>query len=190
MAQICVSGFKLTSQDLKAFEHYCLVSPKQWAQDALNGMINKSVKTILKDYLETFKAYTPDDVPSALNVLVPAIVAMPYFKPYNHKIEGLVEARRKGESDIEIWSGGFDVEDWNDIAMEAFYADYEQDLYNLMENKIACRKDAFQHEFEQQLMNNPSHPAIPKHVDDLIDLITSNPEYKNRAQQESRGAIP
>jgi len=189
MKNICASGFKLSIQDKKALEHYLVVSPKQWAQDALAGMLNKAVKTIIKDWLETYKLYTPLDVPSNPALLIPAIVAMPNFKPYNRKWKGLIKASRKNQKDQEIWEGGFNIEDWQETALNAFYSDYRQDLYNLMENKIACRKEAFKHEFEQQLMRDPTHPSIPKHVDDLIDVVTAQSTYKNRAQKEAEISI-
>ena len=183
MKQICNQGFKVSNQDRKALDHYLDIEPKEWSQNALNGMINKSVKTILKDWLNKFKAQA-ETVPANLSQLLPAIVNMEGFKPYNREWGDLIKAKRKQAKDTEIWSGGFQIEEWQEIALNAYYTDYEQDLYNLMENKIACRKNAFEKEHEAKLLADPEVSELPKDQDDLIDLITSKPHYKNRKQRE------
>ena len=183
MKKICKQGFKLSVQDRKAFDHYLIDSPKEWMQKGLAGMINKATKTILKDWLDKFKAQA-ETVPATLVELIPAIVAMPTFKPYDRDWGNLIKAKRKKAKNVEIWADGFDIEDWEEIALNAFYKDYEQDLYNLMENKVACRKNAFEKEHEAQLLADPEVLELPKEQDDLIDLITAKPLYKNRAARE------
>jgi len=121
--------------------------------------------------------------------LIPAIVAMPSFKPYNRDWQPLIKAKRKQAKDTEIWADGFQIEEWEETALNAYYSDYEQDLYNLMENKIACRKNAFEKEYEQQLLADPEVTSLHKHQDDLIDLITAKPNYKNRVQREAEEII-
>lgn len=183
MKKICATGFKLSGQDRKALDHYLIVEPKDWAQEALNGLINKAVKTILKDWLDKFKAQS-ETIPANLTELIPAIVAMEGFKPYDRVWLDLIKAKRKQSKDTEIWADGFDIEDWQETALNAFWKDYEQDLYNLMENKIACRKNAFEREYEPQLLADPEVTTLPKEQDDLIDLVTNKVHYKNRKQRE------
>lgn len=184
MKQICTSGFRASRQDVKAVEHYLLVSLKSWSQSALDGMINKAVKTILKDWLEKFKEQT-ETIPANLSQLLPAIVNMEGFKPYNREWSGLIKAKRKQSKEIEVWDNGFEIEDWQERALNAYYTNYQLDLVNLMENKIACRKNAFEKEHEAQLLADPNITELPKHQDDLIDLITSKINYKNRRERET-----
>ena len=134
MKNICTQGFKVSAQDRKALDHFLIVEPKEWAQSALNGMINKASKTILKEWLDKFKEQA-ETIPADKAKLIPLIVAMPEFKPYNRDWGNLIKAKRKQSKDTEIWSGGFEIEDWEETALNAYYSDYVQDLYNLMENK-------------------------------------------------------
>ena len=188
MKEICKSGFKLSAQDKKALDHYLDVEPSVWSQNALNGMKNKAIKTILKDWLPKFKE-TAETIPASIALLIPAIVAMPSFKPYNRDWQPLIKAKRKKAKDTEIWADGFEIEEWEETALNAYYSDYEQDLYDLMENKIACRKNAFEKEHEPQLLADPEVTELPKDVDDLIDLVTSKAGYKNRKQREAEEIV-
>ena len=183
MKKICKQGFKLSIQDRKAFDHFLIETPYEWARKGLNGMLNKAIKEILKKYLKQYKDLH-EIVPATYAELIPAIVAMTTFKPYDRKWGDLIKAKRKKAKDTEIWADGFDIEDWEEIALNAYYKDYEQDLYNLMENKIACRKNAFEKEHEAQLLGNPEVLELPKEQDDLIDLITNKAHYKNRKVRE------
>ena len=183
MKQICKQGFKLSGQDKKAFDHFLTETPYEWMRKGLNGMLNKAIKEILKKYLKQYKDLH-ETVSATYADLIPAIIAMPTFKPYNRVWGDLIKAKRKQAKDTEIWADGFDIEDWEEAALNAFYKDYEQDLYNLMENKIACRKNAFEKEHEAQLLADPEVLELPKDQDDLIDLITAKPQYKNRVARE------
>ena len=186
MKAIGSKGFKLNAQDKKAFEHFVLVKPKKWCEDALSGMLNKAIKTILRDWLPKYKE-TNETITANLAQLIPAIVAMEGFKPYNYMTANMKKAKRKDSNakDIEIWDDGFDIEDWQETALKAFYADPEQQLYDFMENKIACRKEAFEREYEPKLYADPEVQEIPRDVDDLIDLIASKADYKNRKLREA-----
>ena len=49
MKTLCSQGFKVSSADKKAFQHYVLESMVMWSNSALKGMINKAIKTIMKE---------------------------------------------------------------------------------------------------------------------------------------------
>jgi len=185
MKKLCSTGFKASSADQKALSHYLLDTPKEWANKALKGLINKAVKTILRDYLEELKEKNPNGIPATLEKLIPLIIAMPTFEKYNREATEKRKAQRDEPADNEIWSGGFDVEDYEFDALYAFYEDPEQTLIDYMENKIAIRKEKFVKENEEKLMKDPETLTIPSRYDSLINLVTGKQEYKNRAQQEA-----
>ena len=190
MKNIFSEGLKISLPDKKALEHYLLVSPKVWTQKALEGMVNKATKSILRDWLEKYKAYEQGTISLDYAVLIPAIVAMPTFRPYNMPSSAKEVPQRDEAQDSEIWPGGFQVEDWQDIALSAFYEDYEQTLMDFMQNKIAMRKNAFVKHYEDKLLKEPAFRTklgiseLPSRHDALINAMTADLDYKNRAQTE------
>ena len=184
MKKLCSKGFKVSSADKKALDHYLLDTPKEWATKALAGMINKSIKTILKGWLQTFKDQNSGDIPATLDKLIPQIVKMKEFKKYENEATEKRKAQRDDEKTIEIWEGGFDVEDHEYDALYAFYGDPEQVLIDYMENKIALRKEKFVKEHEDKLFKDPDVLTIPSRQDAFIDLVTKKNGYKNRKERE------
>jgi hypothetical protein len=187
MAKLCESGFKISSIDQKASEHCLLVSPRKWAEDALKGMINRAVKTILKDWFDSYKASQATKVSVDLAIVIPAIIALPAFSSYNLPSPEAPVINRKVAADQEIWTGGLDLQDYELAALNAYYADPEVHLRYLMQNKIDyCRKQTVK-EFETALMNDPEVTEMPSHADDLIAQETAKAGYQNRAERESAG---
>ena len=185
MKTLCSSGYQISLADRKALDHYLLVTPLEWSINALRGMVNKAVKTIMRDYYEKYKETQEDTVSADLSVIIPAILALPSFVPYNHDVPEQVQVQRKQVASQEIWEGGFQVEDYEDLALRAYYTDPEAMLMWFIENKVFQRKKAFVKEFEQAILNDPAVHSIPAKQDDFIDMVTARPEYKNRAQSEA-----
>lgn len=184
MKNICSKGFKASNADIKAFEEYLLETPKKWAEKALKGMINKAVTIILKDWLDIYKEKASDSISAQVEQLIPEIINMEEFKPYGLEAPEKRKAKRKEKQTIEIWEGGFDIEDYEFEALNAYYKDPEEYLKDLMENKIALRKSAFAKKYTDKLINDPSTKTIPIHDDNLINFITSLSGYKNRKEIE------
>lgn len=185
MKKICSTGFKASSVDKKALEHYLLTTPKEWAEAALKGLINKSVKTIVKDYVEIFKKKNPDTIPATLHQLIPLLISMPEFKNYDNEASEKGKADRLEPANIEIWAGGFDIEDYEYDALYAFFKDPEETLRDYMENKIFARKNAMVKESQTKMINDPNVVTIPSRQDDLINLVVGDKDYKNRAAKEA-----
>jgi len=184
MKKICTNGFKISNADQKALDHYLIVTPKKWAHDALRGMINKALKTILKDWFEEYKETKTAIMSADIAVIIPEILKLKNFKNYNIPSQEDRKPKRKQLAINEIWDQGFEIQDHENEALIAFYKDPEQTLRDFMENKIARRKEAFVKEHSEQLIKDPKVKEIPTKDDDLIDLITLNPSYKNRKQRE------
>jgi len=181
--KICKNGYKISNADEKALNRYLNVDFNQWIQNALNGMINKATKSIINDYLELYKSKQTESIASDLSILIPAIIEMPEFKSYNYSTVEEVNIKRKQPSNKEVIENGFEIEDWQEQALNAFYANYEDQLYYFMKNKVNRRKEAFNKEFTNVLMKEKSN--IPVHQDDLIDLITARSGYKTRKQEDA-----
>jgi hypothetical protein len=186
MKKLCSKGFKVSSADKKALDYYLLDTPKEWATKALQGMINKSVKTILRNWLQTFKDQSTGDIPASMDKLIPEILKMKEFKKYENEATEKKKAQRDESKTIEIWEGGFDVEDFEYEALNAFYKDPEQTLIDYMENKIALRKEKFVKEHEDQLFKDPNVLTIPSRHDAIIDLVTKKDDYKTRKEKEKK----
>jgi len=193
MKKICNKGFKASHADRKAFAHYVLKSETEWSEDALAGMKNKAIKTIMRDYFEIYKSKKTGNITSDLAILIPAIIAMEEFKPYNYQTPTKFdkfdkndpeEIQRDETPSLEIWEGGFDIEDYEEAALNAFYENPEQQLNWFMNNKIYRRKIAFVKEKEKELLNKGE--SFPSRHDAFINYITSKPEYKDRAAREAQ----
>ena len=185
MKKLNAQGFKISSADQKALDHYLLTSARDWSVAALAGMKNKAIKTILKDWFEVYKAKQTEGVSADIAVIIPAIIAMTEFKPYNTPTPEIPVVSRKEDPTQEIWDGGFDVEDYEEAALRAFYKDPEAMLEYFMENKVHARKKAFVKEQEEKMIKDKSVSTIPSKQDDLINLVCAKPEYKNRVQLEA-----
>lgn len=184
MKKLCTTGFKVSSVDQKALDHYLLTTPKEWAEAGLKGMINKAVKSIMRDWLEVYKSKQTGSISGDVTVLIPAIIAMGEFKSYNTptpQLEGPIE--REAIADQEIWEGGFDVEDYEEQALNAFYEDPEEMLMYFMENKVFQRRKRFVKENEQGFLQRKED--IPAKQDDFINAVCGKPEYKNRVESEN-----
>jgi len=180
-------GFRVSSVDRKALEAYLLDTPREWAEKALKGMINKSVKTIMRDYFDLYKSKQTGTIPADYATVIPAIVAMEEFKPYKIQTPPIPTVERTELASEEIWENGFDVEDYENTALEAFYSDPQAMLRYFMENKIHARRKAFVKEQEQGFFQRQE--AIPAKQDDFINLVCAKPGYKNRADSEAEGEI-
>ena len=185
MKKLCSSGYRISAPDKKALEAYLIVTPRSWSESALNGMKNKSIKTILRDWFETYKAKQPDSVSADIKVIIPGILAMDEFKPYNYQVPETPLVDRKEARSEEIWEGGFDVEDHEELALKAFYSDPEAMLSYFMENKCYQRRKAFVKEHEATMLADKSVTSIPAKQDDFINLVCAKAGYKNRAAKEA-----
>ena len=185
MKKLCNLGFRISNADSKALEHYLLTSPKVWAQGAINGMINKAIKTILRDWFEIYKAKQTESVSADIKVIIPGILAMDEFRSYNYKIPETPLVDRKEARSEEIWEGGFDVEDHEELALRAFYSDPEAMLSYFMENKCYQRRKAFVKQHEATMLADKSVTSIPAKQDDFINLVCAKAGYKNRAAKEA-----
>lgn len=186
MQKICTKGYKISSQDQKIWDHYMIETPEQWTQKALNGMINKAKKLILRRDLKSYKEQNPGDISADYSVLISAIVAMEGFQSFKIESDEKRIADRKTDRTREVWPNGFQIEDWQWAALQAYYKDPEVFLYDRMENKIALRKAAFLKEGEAICLKDSSITKIPAHADDMADLICARAGYKNRAQLEGQ----
>ena len=191
MEKICEKGFKINSVDKKALDAYLAETPKEWAKKALKGMINKAVKTILRDYFELYKLKKTGNITSDFSAIISEIIAMEEFKPYNYQTPTKFdkfdkndpeEIQRDEPCNNEIWSGGFDIEDYEEAALNAYYSDYEAQLDWFMNNKIYRRKLAFVKEHEKEMIKN--HESFPSRHDAFINHVTSKQGYKNRVQRD------
>lgn len=183
MKKLGASGFKISSVDQKAWDHYLLTTPTEWAAAGLKGMINKAVKTILRDWLETYKVKQMGSVSGDMAVLIPAILAMDEFKPFGRETPKLPVVAREEEATQEIWKGGFDIEDYEEQALNAFYDDPEEMLRYVMEDKVLLRRENFVEENLQGFLQREED--IPLLQDDFINLTCSKPGYKNREEREN-----
>lgn len=177
MKKISVDGFKISLIDQKAFGHYSLQTPREWSLAALEGMKNKAKKTILKDYFESYKSTKTGTISGDIAVIILDILAMPEFKNYNFITPEVPLVSREQAKTEEIWDGGFDIEDYEYAALNAFYANPEKMLYYFMENKIYEIRKAFIAEHQEGFLERKED--IPVKQDDFITLVCSKPEYKS-----------
>jgi len=184
MKTLCTTGHKISNADKKALEFYLLETPKEWSQSALNGMINKSIKTIYNDYIDRYKAKN-ESITASKSDIITAILSMEEFVPYKTKLLDLESPEREEKCDVEVWDSGFEIEDYEDLALRAFYEDPEQTLYNLIENKIAMRKKAFIRDNEPTLLSDSTVTSVPTKQDSFIEDFILRSDYKDRATREA-----
>jgi hypothetical protein len=184
MKKLCADGYKISSVDTHALDKYLLVTPSEWARSALDGMINKSLKIIVKDYYDLYKSKQTTTVSTEMAVVIPGILEMPEFKKYNVKTPPLPIVQRTEAPTTEVWSGGFDVQDYENDALIAYYEDPEAILKYFMENKIYQRRKAFMKKYIDIKMKDVSTTEMPKEEDAFINQIVAEPEYKTRAEEE------
>ena len=183
MKKLNAKGFRASKADKKALSHYLLETPKDWANSALKGMINKAIKTIMRDYFDLYKSKQTANIPADLSVIIPNIISMEEFKPYNIQTPETPIVDRKESKSDEIWENGFDIEDYEEAALRAFYEDPEAMLEYFMENKIHARRKAFVKEHEKDFFKNKE--SIPAKQDNFINHVHSKPGYLNRKQREA-----
>jgi len=183
MKTICGQGFKINSADRKAFEHYLVITPRKWAEGALDGMINKAVKTLMNDWYEIYKSKQEGNVSTDYAVIIPGIIEMDEFKPvYGSTPETPIVDRNELASE-EILENGISIEDWEEMALKACYKDPEAMLYWFLENKFFQRRKRFVIEETAKLLGTSEE--IPAHDEDFILYVVSKDGYENRSQQEA-----
>ena len=182
MKKICSKGYKISSADQKALDHYLLVTPLKWASDALKGMINKALKTVLRYGFESYKETIEGNISSDGSVIINGILDLGGMKFDKIKTPASVVVKRKEKASMEIWPNGFDLEDYEERALLAIYENPEEMLNWFMENKIYQRRKALIKEKELEYMKEKK--TFPANEDDFIDVITSAPGYKNRKTSE------
>lgn len=183
MKKLCNSGFKISNADQKALEHYLLIPANTWATNALKGMINKAVKTIMREGFEAYKKTITGNVSADYAVIIPGILNLPGFKLEKIQVPFNVTVKRTEVVSQEIWANGFDVEDYEEQALKALYENPEDMLRWFMENKIYQRRKAFVKEKEVKFIQEKK--AFPANEDAFINFAVAEPGYKNRAQSEA-----
>jgi len=184
MKKICIKGHKISNEDIKVLDHYILITPREWGQGALNGMVYKSIKIICREWIEKYKSKS-ESISSKIEDILIGILGMEEFKPYNTPSPENEVPERDSPRINEVWENGFEIKDYEDSALRAFYKDPEQTLYDFMENKIAKRKNAFIKDGTSILIAENSDNIIYSRKDKFIQEFTTRPEYKNRKQRES-----
>lgn len=185
MKTILSGGHTITNTDQKVLEEYLLVTPREWAEKALKGMINKSIKMILKDYFEIYASKQSTTVSMDYSVLIPEIIELEEFQLYNTKTPLAPIFSRKEEISVQILQNGIEIEGYEDMALRAYYEDPETMLAYYIENKIYQRRKAFIKSHTQKIIASQSISEVPANPCDFINLIVSLPGYKNRTQQEA-----
>jgi len=185
MKKICTKGYKISSPDRKALEHYMVKTPTKWCEDAVKGMVNKAIKNIMKVWFPVYKAKQSGNISADYAVIIPAIISMPEFKPFNYKTPAIPTPCRKEVANEEIWPSGFDLEDYEEKALRAFYEDPEEMMMYFISNKICRRKEAMIKGEEQKLFKDKTVTNIPSCQDDMINMICAKPGYKNAAELEA-----
>ena len=190
MKTICANGHTISTADKLAFEHYLLETPKTWATKALSGLINNAIKTIYNDYIEEYKANNTS-IPANIADIITGILALETFKAYNKPSPENEAPVGTLSCSIEVWSGGFEIEDYEYSALTSFYADPEQAMYDLMDNKISKRRNVFIKENTPILLDDSTVTTVPTIQDDFISQFVLRVDYKNaverKAEQEALG---
>jgi len=188
MKTLCENGHTISTADKLVFEHYSLETSKEWSTGALNGLITKAVKTIYNDYIEEYKTNNTS-IPATIEGIITGILSLETFKPYNKPSPEKEIPERTISCTEEVWSGGFEIEDYEYSALTSFYADPEQALYDLMDNKISKRRTAFIKESTPILLADSTVTTIPTIQDDFISQFVLRVDYKNavelKAEQEA-----
>lgn len=196
MIQILASGFKISSADKLALENDLLITPFQWLQDCVKGMINKSVKTMLRTYLDELKAGSPT-ISANKAILVQQIDSLiqnkklldPEFSESLVTTASLPEIDRTGEANIELFPDGLSIESWEKLALDHYYKSPEDMIRWFMANKIQeCRK-RFVKNWQTKIMNESLMPSIPSNEDAFIDAVVQLPSYMNRAENEAANLL-
>ena len=193
MKTICSSGFQVSATDMKSWNNYLLETPEEWTLKALKGLINKATKTILRDWLEMYKAQVEGNISAKPEVLIPAIIAMELFEPviledgtaircYNREASEKRCSCTKEDKCVTVCAGGFEIEDYEDMALRAFYVDPEVVLQDYFYNKIAIRRKSFIEDSNKKLMADKTVDEFPADNDALINFVCARPDYKTREE--------
>lgn len=175
MQILCSDGYLISSEDQKVLNYYLIQedtsqTPQEWGQNALNGMINKAIKSILKDYLDLYISQQTGNIDTTYSVLLPLIIEMPQFIPYNIETSQTEIIDRTNSPTIQVWEGGFSVEDWQKQVLDAYYSDIEGLLDWSMTNKIYQRRKEFCNYFRNLYITD--QVSFPANEDAFIDFVT------------------
>ncbi len=181
MKTIGTSGFLTSNEDDYALADFLLVAGKEWTQGALDGMTNKAVKLVVQIGLPLWKEAHPGDPVPLLAELIPAIIALPNFKPNQILTPSFPSINHKFPPSVNDWTTGFEIEDYQDDASKAIYEDPEEMLRWFFTNKIFNRRKAFVDKYEAQFLRD--QVTFPSIEDDFIDFTIEYPGYQNRAQR-------
>jgi len=181
MQTILASGHLITPIDLLALEYYLLETPCEWAEAALNGMIAKAKDNIMKDYFELWRSQQAGNIIMDYSVIIPALIAMNEFTPYNIQTPPLPTINRTEERTVLTCENGYSVEDWQKNALDAYFEDPEDDLTWLLENKISKRRQKCLIE-TRPIYIQPAE-SFPAEEDAYITYVTNKVDYKDRAER-------
>lgn len=186
MPTLCSTGFLGSNAHLKIIAHWLLGTGKEWAEQALDGMISKAQSTIMKDYMMEYMNSQTGNISTDPAVLLPAILAMPSFHAYNIPTPTAPSIDCDRPKDQQLWPDGFTIEQWEMDVLNAYYASAEDNLKYLMFNKIFNRGMAMVKDIQQAWIGDPNHTTMPACMADLIDAYTDEEGYLNRAQREAQ----
>ncbi|MFQ5685061.1 MAG: hypothetical protein ACE5GV_00225 [Candidatus Scalindua sp.] len=170
MYTLLPNGIKINSEDLVVFQKTCDKTADEWLSNAIDGLLNRSKKTILKDYLNLYRE-GHSAIPADYSLLFPLLIGMPEFKPYNYKYPENETPNRKYSCDITVLDGGKIIQDWEKQILDNYYSDLDVTLIEMFENKIEKRRKEFIRIYLPKLIDDPSVTDIPSDDDDLIQLI-------------------
>lgn len=154
MKNICTDGFKISKSDKAALKFYLKISPTEWSENALKGMINKALKLLAKKKKIDHKIQTPP-------------FPMVYFKDKRNK---------------DIWKKGFEIEDNQWKALQEVYEDPEEMMKWFISNKIYARRKAIIEDNLPRLRKE--HKELPTEEDALIEYIAKHFKDKEEKRQK------
>ena len=186
MATIGASGLLVSDVHLLILAHWLLDTGKAWAAAALDGMISKAQSTIEKDWLERYFATQTGSVSTDPAVLMPAILAMAEFTPYNIPTPAVPDIDCGRTKDQQLWPDGFTIEDYELAILNAYYVDPDAYLRYLMLNKIYQRGMKMIEQIRNEWIGDPQHQTMPACMADSILAYTSEEGYLNRVQREAQ----
>lgn len=182
MKKICSKGYKISATDEKVLDHFAIESIQSWSASALSSMIYKSIEFIMKRGFEQYKKTQTGNISIDYAVIIPAILAFPDFKMKKIQVPEAKIIKKTENPSKEIWENGFDIEDYEEMALNALYEDPEGMLYWYLEEKIYQRRKGFIKEKEDNFIK--AKKSFPANEDAFIDFVTKDLKYKNRKTAE------
>jgi len=174
-----ILGHKISDSDQKAFDHFYGNTPNDWTRSALKGMINKAKKNIIRVWFDYYRSKQTKEISMDPAILIPAIIAMDGFHSGKYDPDEKRSPERVESQTIEIWADGFEIEDWEDLALKAFYKDPIAMLKYFLENNIAiCKKDLY-----EAIKKDKSYTTISPIIDEAIQTHVSKVEYKTAYEE-------